>query len=83
MASVELLVVLTVASFHLAIVSGREGTDLLVPKPQLCQCFLKERQRLFLAVAHLVGKFKSVVRLDALNGIGKFQIGRASCRERV
>ena len=52
--------------------SGCEGTDLLVPNPQLCQCFLKERQRLFLAVAHLVGKFKSVVRLDALNGVGKF-----------
>ena len=71
-AGIKFLVVLPVATLYLAVVSGRERADLLVPDAQLGKRFLKQRQRFLSAVAHLVGKLKSVVGLDSLNGIGEF-----------
>ena len=47
-AGVEVLVVLAMTAFHLAIMSWRESTDLLVLYTEL-------RQRFLFAVAHLVG----------------------------
>ena len=69
MAGVEFFIVFSVAAFHLAIMPRCKGADLLVPDAELGQCFLKECQRPFLAVSHFVGKLKSVVCLDTLNGI--------------
>ena len=40
---VEAMLILTVAALYLAIVTGRIGTNQLVPNAQLCSGFLKER----------------------------------------
>lgn len=69
MAGIEFLVVFSVAAFYFAVVTRGKGLDLLVPDSQFGQGLFKERQRFLLAVAHLIGKFKPIVRLDALNGI--------------
>ena len=62
MASIEFLVVFSVAALYLAVMSWGKRTNLLVADPHLSQSFLKKSQRLFLAVAHLVGELKAVVR---------------------
>ena len=72
MAGVELLVVFSVAAFHFSVVSRRKGFDFLVPNTEFRKRFLKERQRFVPTVAHFISKFKPIVCLDALNGIGKF-----------
>ncbi len=72
MAGIEFLIVFSVAALNLTVMPGSEGADLFVPDPEFGQRLLKERQRLLLAVAHLVGKFKTIVCLDALNGIREF-----------
>ena len=40
---VEAMLILTVAVLYLAIVTGRIGTNQLVPNAQLCSGLLKER----------------------------------------
>ena len=70
-AGVELLIVFSVAAFYFAIVPRCKRFDFLVPDSELSQRFLKECQRLFLAVSHFICKFKPIVCLDTLNGIGK------------
>ena len=70
-AGIELLIIFSVAAFYFTIVTGCKGFDFLVPDAEFSQCFLKERQRFVLTVAHFISKFKSIVCLDALNGIGK------------
>ena len=40
---VEAMLILTVAALYLAIVTGRIGTNQLVPNAQLCSGLLKER----------------------------------------
>ena len=40
---VEATLILTVAALYLAIVTGRVGTNQLVPNAQLCSGLLKER----------------------------------------
>ena len=71
MAGIEFLIVFSVAAFYFTIVTGCKGFEFLVPDAELSQCFLKERQRLFLAVSHFICKFKPIVCLDTLNGIRK------------
>ena len=43
MGIVEATLILAVAALYLAIVTGRIGTNQLVPNAQLCSGFLKER----------------------------------------
>ena len=71
MTSIEFLIVFSVAAFHFSVVSRRKGFDFLVPDAEFSQCFLKERQRFVLTVADFICKFKPIVRLSTLNGIGK------------
>ena len=71
MTSIELLIIFSVAAFYFTIVSRRKGFDFLVPDTEFSQCFLKERQRFVLTVAHFICKFKPIVCLNTLNGIGK------------
>lgn len=70
--SVEVLVIFSVTALSLAAVSWGKGFDFFVEDPQLRERLLKERQGLFPAVSHLVCKFKAVICLDALDGIGNF-----------
>ena len=60
------------AAFHLAIVPWSERFDLLVADTEPGESFLKEGKRFLFSVGHLVCEFKTVVRLHALNGKGKF-----------
>ena len=68
-ASIELLVVFSVAAFHLAVVPGRKRFDLFVADAELRQCFLEEGKRLCVVPTHAVGKFKPIVCLDTFDGI--------------
>ena len=70
-AGIEFFIIFPVAAFHLAVMPWRKWLDLLVADAHLRQCFLKKRQRLFLAVAHFICKLKTIIRLDTFNGIGK------------
>ena len=72
MRGIELFVVFSVAAFNFAVMSWCKRFNLLMSDTELIKRFLKERRRRFLAVPHLVCKFKSVIRLNAFNGIWKF-----------
>ena len=69
--SIKILIVLAVAAFYLAIMPGCERSDFFMLYPELSQCFFKERKWLVAAIAHLVGKFKTVICLDTLDCVGK------------
>ena len=71
MTSIEFLIVFSMTAFYFSVVSRRKGLDFLVPNSELSQRFLKERQRLFPAVAHLISKFKPIISLNTLNSVGK------------
>ena len=71
MAGVELLIILSVAAFYFAVVARCKWFDFLVPDSELGKCFFKECQRFVLTVAHFICKFKPIVCLNTLNGIGK------------
>ena len=59
MTSIEFLIILSVAMFHFSVVSRRKGLDLLMPDTEFGQCFLKECQRLFLAVSHHCNTYRA------------------------
>ena len=67
MTGIETLLVLTVAALDLAVVSGRIGTDELMPDAELSGRVLKQRRNIPLGVRKAVGKFKSIVGLDTLD----------------
>ena len=67
MGGIESFVVLAMASLYLAIMSWGIGTDQLMLYPMLLQMKL-EQGRLFLLRGEAVGKLRTVIRLDALNG---------------
>ena len=69
MRSIEFLVVFSMTAFYLAVMSGCERSDLLMPDTKLFKRFLEERRQLFLTVPHLVCKLKSVICLNAFYGI--------------
>lgn len=67
MGGIKALIVLSVTSFHFAIVSWSIGTDQFVPDAMLLQMNLKHGR--FLTVCgKAVGKFRAIIRLDAFNG---------------
>ena len=68
MRSIEFFIVLTVASFHFSIVSGRVGPDELMPNVMLLQSFFKQGLFVRALGVEAVGKFRAIVGLDALNG---------------
>ena len=68
MGVVEATLILTVAALYFAIVTGRIGTNQLVPNAQLCSGFLKERDQFTVGLSKAVGKLKSVVSLDTFDG---------------
>lgn len=72
MAGVKFLVVLAVAAFDFAVVSGSKWPDPFVLNTQPGERVFKERQRLGFTVTQPIGEFKTVVCLNALNGIRKF-----------
>ena len=71
MAGVELLIILSVAAFYFAVVARCKGFDFLVVDSELGKCFFKECQRFVFTVAHFICKFKPLVCMNTLNGIGK------------
>ena len=68
---VEILVVFAMAAFYLPIVPRREDFDELVADTQFFKRALKESQPFFPGAGHPSREFCAVIRLDALNGIGK------------
>ena len=71
MASVELLIIFSVAAFYFSVMFGSIWTNQLVSDSELSQCNLKQSSLFFLVAIQAVSKFKSVVCLNALNGIWK------------
>ena len=65
---VEATLILTVAALYLAIVTGRVGTNQLVPNAQLCGGPLKERDQFTVGLCKAVSKLKPVVSLDTFDG---------------
>ena len=68
MGIVEATLIHTVAALYLAIVTGRIGTNQLVPNAQLCSGLLKERDQFTFGLSKAVGKLKSVISLDTFDG---------------
>ena len=72
MSSIKTLIVLAVASFHLAIVSGGKRPDQLVPYPMLREPALKKSRLIRAAMGtETLGKFLPIVRLHTFNGAWK------------
>ena len=67
MGGIETFVILPVAAFHFAVMSGRIWTNQLVPDAVALQMCLEERRLVFVG-CKAVGEFCSVVRLDAFYG---------------
>ena len=68
MGVVEAVLILPVATLHLAVVAGRVGTNQLVPNAQLCGGPLKERDQFTVGLCKAVSKLKPVVSLDTFDG---------------
>ena len=68
MGVVEAVLILPVATLHLAVVAGRVGTNQLVPNAQLCGGPLKERDQFTVGLCKAIGKLKPVVSLDTFDG---------------
>ena len=66
-AGIKALLILAVTTLHFTVVAGRVGTDELVPDTQLGGSGLKQSREIPLAVGETIGKFKAVIRLDALH----------------
>ena len=64
---IETLLILPVATLHLAVVSWRVGTDEFMPDAQLGSGDLKQGGQIAPAVGETIGKFKAVIRLDAFH----------------
>ena len=65
---VEALLVLTMTAFHLSVVPGRIGADELVANSQLSGRCLKEGFQVALAAGKAIGKLKTVIGLNTLDG---------------
>lgn len=70
MGGVKTLIVLPVAALNLAVMPWCVGTDQLVPDAVTFQMCLK-KSRLIPVCCKTVGKFRSIIGLDAFNGAGK------------
>ena len=66
-AEIEALLILAVTTLHFTVVAGRVGADKLVADTKLGGSGLKQSGEIPLAVGETIGKFKAVVRLDALH----------------
>jgi hypothetical protein len=64
---VKALLVFAMAAFHFTIVPGRIRPNQFVPDMQLSGSGLEERQQMFLGRGKTVGKFKTVVSLNAFH----------------
>lgn len=70
MRGIEALIVLSVAALHLPVMPWRIGADHFMPYPMFLQAFLKKGW--FIPVGgEAVGKFCSIIRLDAFDRTGK------------
>ena len=81
MGCVKTLVIFSMAALYLSIVTWCKRTDDLVSYPMRFQVFLKER-RLVPVSSKTVGKFRTIIRLDALDGEGKscYKVIHKLCR---
>ena len=66
-AGVKTFLVFPVAALHLAVMAGRVGTDEFMPDAQPGGSRFKQGRQIPLAVGKPVGKFKAIVRLNALH----------------
>ena len=65
---VKALLVLSMTTFHLSVVPGRIGADELVANSQLSGRCLKEGFQVALAAGKAIGKLKTVIGLNTLDG---------------
>lgn len=69
MRNIKFLVIFSMTAFYFAVMSWSERPDFLMLDTKLFKCFLEKGERLFLAVPHLICKLKSVICLNAFNGV--------------
>ena len=67
MGRVKTLIIFSMAALYLPVMTRGKGADDLVSYPMRFQVFLKER-RLVPVSSKTVGKFRPIIRLDALDG---------------
>ena len=67
MGCIKTFIILAMAALYLPIVTGSKGADDLMPYPMCFQVLLEE-SRFVPVCSKAVGKFRSVIRLDALDG---------------
>ena len=70
--SVEILIVFSMTALHFTVVAGRVRTDEFVLDAEFGKVFFKESRAVGFGTVQPVGELRTVVGLDALNGIGKF-----------
>ena len=66
-AGIKALLILAVTTLHFTVVAWSVGADELMPDTQLGGSGLKQSREIPLAVGETIGKFKAVIRLDALH----------------
>ena len=81
MGSIKTLIILPMASLYLPIVTWRKGPDELMPYPMCFQVLLEE-SGLVPVRSKAVGKFRSIICLDALDGEGErfYEVFHKLCR---
>ncbi len=67
MGIIEKSLVFSMTALNFSIVPGRIWADELVSNPQLLSRAFKKGQFIFPAVGKAIGKFKTVIRLNALD----------------
>lgn len=71
MGGIEPFVILSMAAFHLPVMSGRIGADHFMPYPMFLQAFLKKGWLIPMR-SKTVGELRSIVRLDTFDRTGKY-----------
>ena len=67
MTGIETFLILTVAAFDFSVVPGSIRADQLVSDTESFCCYLKQCRNIPFAIGKTVGKFETVICLDALN----------------
>ena len=70
--SIEILIIFSMTALHFTVVAGRVRTDEFVLDAEFGKGFLKESRAVGFGTVQPVGELRTVIGLDALNGIGKF-----------
>ena len=72
MRSIKFFIIFSVTAFNLTVMTWSKRTNKFMSDLQLLESNFKERRFLWIPVTKSIGKFKSIVGLNAFNGIREF-----------